>query len=106
MLKISEVRRLLEIQSRETMNEDLKALGLFGCDRLMWPQIKRLLEMRKFLGLKPGIHSREQFLGIPKEQLETLFIRNGLNIEEQFQLLKTQQQGIHRVTVQLVLNKD
>ncbi|MEH2034559.1 MAG: hypothetical protein V7K67_34010 [Nostoc sp.] len=106
MLTVSEVRSLLEIQSRDTMNEDLKALGLFGCDRLMWSQIRKLLEMRKFLGLKPGIHSREQFLRTSKEQLNTLFVRYGLNIEEQFQLLQTQQQGTHRVTVQLVLERD
>ena len=106
MLTIPEVRSLLEIQSRDTMNEDLKALGLFGCDRLMWSQVKRLLEMRKFLGLKPGVHSREQFLKTPSEQLNTLFHRYGLNIEEQFQSLQTQRQGTHRVMVNLVLGRE
>ncbi|MEH2135422.1 hypothetical protein [Nostoc sp.] len=106
MLTVAEARILLEIQSRDTMNEDLKALGLFGCDRLMWSEVKSLLEMRKFLGLKPGIHSREQFLKTPKEQLNTLFYRYGLNIEEQFQALQAQKQGTHRVSVQLVLGRE
>ena len=106
MLTISEVRDLLEIQSRDTMNEDLKALGLFGYDRLTWSQVKNLLEMRKFLGLRPGIHSREQFLKTSKEQLNALFHRHGLNIEEQFQALQTGRQGTHRVTVQLVLDRE
>lgn len=106
MLTIQQVRSLLDIQTRDTMNEDLKALGLFGCASLTWSQVRTLLEMRLFLGLKPGIHSREQFKQISKEQLLDLFGRHHCNVEQQFQDLQSKHQTKHRVTVQLVLDRD
>ncbi|MEH2067848.1 MAG: hypothetical protein V7K47_06730 [Nostoc sp.] len=88
------------------MNEDLKALGLFGSEELSWSQVKSLLEMRVFLGLKPGIHSREQFTETSKEKLQNLFNNHGFNVEAQLQRLQKEYKNKHRVAVQLVLEAD
>lgn len=88
------------------MNEDLKALGLFGSEELSWSEVRSLLEMRVFLGLKPGIHSREQFTETPKEKLQNLFNNHGFDVEAQLQRLQEQHKNKHRATVQLVLEAD
>lgn len=114
MLKKHEVRSLLKIKSRDTINEDLKVLGLLDCKQFNWSQVRKLLEVRLFLGLKPGINSREEFIEIPQEQLAIMFSEHGLNVEEHFKSLQSQHesdhrsqyQHKHRVSVQLVLDRE
>jgi hypothetical protein len=114
MLKKHEVRSLLEIKHRDTINEDLRVLGWSDCEEFDWAEVRKLLEMRLFLGLRPGINSREEFLEIPQERLTTMFVMHGLNVENRLQFMRshyqqqyqTNQPSIDRVTVKLVLNTD
>ncbi|MCC5619427.1 hypothetical protein LC605_31080 [Nostoc sp. CHAB 5836] len=110
MLKKHEVRSLLKIKHRDTINEDLRALELLDCEEFNWPEVRKLLEMRLYLGLKPGINSREEFLETPQEQLANMFVTHGLDVEKHFQFLRSdyqqQHQTKHRVTVQLVFDRD
>ncbi len=106
MPTIKECRELLDIQSRDTINEDLKALGLFGNNHLSWGEVRRVLEIRTFLGIKPGIHSREQFNNTSKEELEKLFQKHQSSIEQKLHHLQNQYKNRHRVTVHLTLDRD
>jgi DNA-binding transcriptional MerR regulator len=106
MPTIKECRELLDIQSRDTINEDLKALGLFGNSSLSWSEVRRVLEIRVFLGIKPGIHSREKFNQTPKEELERLFQKHQSSIEQKLEQLQHQYKNRHRVTVHLTFDRD
>lgn len=104
-LSIRECRELLNIQHRQTMNDHLKTLELFGRDRLSWCEFKKVLELQTFLGLRHGINSREQFKNLTVEEKTVLFQQYGVDINARLEALK-QQQNTHTVSVSLVLNRD
>ena len=105
-ISIRECRVLLDIQSRDTINEYLKALDLFGRDRISWQEFRRILELQVFLGLKHGRNSKADFLKLSQSELASKFFAHGVDIENRFQSLKNQDKSIHRVSVDLVLNAD
>lgn len=105
-ISIRECRILLDIQSRDTINEYLKALDLFGRDRVSWQEFRRILELQVFLGLKHGRNSKADFLKLSPTELTSRFSAHGVDIESRFKSLKNQEEGIHRVSVELVLNTD
>ncbi|MCC5641119.1 hypothetical protein LC593_35920 [Nostoc sp. CHAB 5844] len=103
MLTIKECRRLLDIQSRDTMNDYLKSLELTGRDHLSWSDIKLILELQTYLGLKPGINSKEGFKQLTPQERSQMFINHSVDINAKLEKLKQQ---THRVSVQLVLNRE
>jgi hypothetical protein len=105
-ISIRECRILLDIQSRDTINEYLKALDLFGRDRISWLEFRRILELQVFLGLKHGRNSKADFLKLSQVELTSMFSSYGIDIESRFLALKNQDKNIHRVSVSLVLNAD
>jgi hypothetical protein len=111
-ISIQECRVLLDIQSRDTTNEYLKTLDLFGRDayggkqHISWQEFRRILELQVFLGLKHGRNSKADFLKLTQSELTAMFFNFGIDIESRLLSLKNQRQNTHRVTVQLVLNKD
>ena len=83
-------------------------MGFHEQEEFTWSQFKKLLEMRLFLGLKPGINSREEFIETSSEVLQELFV-GRVNVEEQlsyYQSRYRQRQSTHRVSVQLVLDRE
>ncbi|MCC5616357.1 hypothetical protein LC605_15020 [Nostoc sp. CHAB 5836] len=105
-ISIRECRILLDIQSRDTINQYLKTLDLFGHDRISWQEFRRVLELQIFLGLKHGRNSKDDFLKLSQSQLTSMFSNFGIDIESRLLSLRNQKQNIHRVAVHLVLNKD
>jgi hypothetical protein len=80
-LTIKECRKLLNIHSRGTINEYLKTLNLFGRRHLNWEELRRVMELQIFLGLKHGCNSKAMFSGINQQQLQEIFTEYGINIE-------------------------
>lgn len=95
-LTIKEVRELLNIDARNTLKDYLKALGLFGLPRLNWVQIRQCLELQIYLGLKHGIHSKEKFLKLSQDEIDSLFQLYGVDIDSRIKSLKMR----HRDSVQ------
>ncbi|MBD2730925.1 hypothetical protein H6G96_32560 [Nostoc sp. FACHB-892] len=96
LLGILEVRRLLCVSTRETINTDLKAIGLFGRDFLNWGEVRQILKMRLFLSLRPGYNSREMYLSLNDEELNQIFEHFGINLNAHFERI----QQLHRRTKQ------
>jgi len=105
-ISIRECRVLLDIQSRDTINEYLKALNLFGRDRISWQEFRRILELQVFLGLKHGRNSKADFLKLSQSELTSMFSRFGIDIESRLLSLRNRGQNTHRVSVQLVLDRE
>jgi hypothetical protein len=105
-ISIRECRVLLDIQSRDTINEYLKTLNLWGRDHISWQEFRRILELQVFLGLKHGRNSKADFLKLTQDELTSMFSRFGIDIESRLLSLRNQRQNTHRVTVSLVLNAD
>jgi hypothetical protein len=82
LISIKECRNLLNIQSRDTINEYLKALGFFGRDFLRWSEVRQILEMQIFLGLRHGCNSKAMFCELSRKEIEDTFTNYGINIEE------------------------
>ncbi|WP_341529965.1 hypothetical protein WKK05_11995 [Nostoc sp. UHCC 0302] len=87
-LSIKECRDLLNIHSRGTINEYLKTLNLFGHRHLNWDELRRVLELQIFLGLKHGRNSKEMFSRISRQRLVELFTEHGIDIEARMQYLQ------------------
>lgn len=88
-LSIRQCRELLGIQSRDTINDRLKILNLFGCDFISWQDVRRLLELQLYLGLKPGCNSKEEFCMLTQAQIDDLFESHAINVEERFSKMQT-----------------
>lgn len=88
-LSIKECRDLLNIQSRDTINDRLKILNLFGCDFIGWQEFRRLLELQLYLGLKPGCNSKEEFCSLSQAQINQLFEAHAINVEEKFNRMQS-----------------
>jgi len=80
LLTIKQCRDLLNIQSRDTINEYLKVLGLFGQSHLTWDELKQVLELQIYLGLKHGRNSKEGFKKLAKLEIEQMFSRYGVDV--------------------------
>ncbi|UKP01005.1 hypothetical protein [Nostoc sp. UHCC 0870] len=94
-LSIKECRNLLRIQSKDTINKYLKALKLFGNKYLNWEQIRQVLELQIYLGLKHGRNSKEKFCQMTRQQIEETFKSYGVDIDARLESL----QKIHRDSV-------
>jgi hypothetical protein len=99
MLTIKECRTLLEIATRQTINEHLKSLNFFGRQALSWDEFRRLLELQLFLGLKPGTNSKAEFFGYSSEELKKLFTAHAVNIDGRLKILQ-QKHASHDVSTQ------
>lgn len=95
-LSIKECRDLLRIQSKDTINKYLKTLKLFGNKYLNWLQIRQVLELQIYLGLKHGRNSKEIFSQMSRQQIEEMFTSYGVNIDARLKAL----QETHRDSVQ------
>lgn len=92
LLGILEVRRLLGVSTRETINTDLKAIKLFGRDFINWEEVRQILKMRLFLSLRPGYNSREMYLLLSEEALSQIFEHFGIDVDAHLERI----QQIHR----------
>jgi hypothetical protein len=95
LISIKRCRELLRIKSRDTINKYLKTLNLFGRSRLSWGQVREILELQIFLGLKHGRNSREKFIGMSRQELEQTFQTYGVDVNARLEAL----QKIHRDSV-------
>lgn len=94
LLPTNQVRKLLGIRTRYSFNEHLKVLGLFGRRFLNWSDIKLILELQLFLGIKPGFNSRKMFIILHnKGKLESLFNSYQININQHLERLKNASQN-------------
>lgn len=96
-LNKTQCRELLRIQSKDTINKYLKTLGLFEKTRFSWEEIKRILELQIFLGLKHGRNGISDFEGMSSKELEQTFESYGVDVNARLKML----QKIHRDSVQL-----
>lgn len=88
MLTIKQSRSLLNITTRQTINEYLKCFNLFGRETITWEEFRRLLELQTFRGLKPGSNSKAQFLDYSQDELNKMFTSHSVNIERKLKQLK------------------
>lgn len=95
-LSVKQCRDLLRIQSKDTINKYLKALNLFGKSKLSWSDVRQVLELQIFLGLKHGRNSKLSFCEMTRQELEQTFQSYGVDIDTRLVAL----QKIHRATVQ------
>lgn len=95
-ISIKECRSLLKIQSRDTINKYLKTLDLFGQKYLNWSQVRQVLELQIYLGLKHGRNSKEIYRFMSRQQIEETFTSYGVDVDARLKAL----QEIHRVSVQ------
>ncbi|HYW17706.1 MAG TPA: hypothetical protein VE956_00080 [Nodularia sp. (in: cyanobacteria)] len=105
-ISVRECRFLLDIQSRDTINEYLKTLDLFGIRELSWQQFRRVVELQTFLGLKHGCNSKDDFKKLNSSELSAMFSAHGIDIESKISALRNPNKGIHRVAVDLILDAD
>jgi hypothetical protein len=91
-LSIKRCRELLRIQSKDTINKYLKALNLFGQSYLSWSEIRQVLELQIFLGLKHGRNSKKDFGEMTRRELEQTFQSYGVDVDARLEALKK----IHR----------
>jgi hypothetical protein len=94
-LSVKQCRYLLMIQSKDTINKYLKALNLFGQAYLSWSEIRQILELQIFLGLKHGRNSKSSFCQMTRQQLDETFKSYGVNVDARLAALQT----IHRGSV-------
>lgn len=102
-LSIKECRNLLRIQSKDTINQYLKTLKLFGNKYLNWQQIQQVLELQIYLGLKHGRNSKENFRQMSRQQIEETFISYGVDVNARLQVLQqTHRDSVQRKEVRVV----
>ncbi|MBD6621194.1 hypothetical protein FNW02_37245 [Komarekiella sp. 'clone 1'] len=94
-LSVKECRSLLRIQSKDTINKYLKTLNLFGQACLSWSEIKQVLELQIFLGLKHGRNSKSIFRQMTRQQLDQTFKSYGVDVDARLAVL----QKIHKGSV-------
>ncbi len=94
-LSVKRCRELLRIQSKDTINKYLKALNLFGQAYLSWSEIRQVLELQIFLGLKHGRNSKSIFCKMTRQQIEETFTSYGVDVDARLAAL----QKIHRGSV-------
>lgn len=102
VLTIKQCRYLLNIGSRDTMNDYLKTLGFFGSKTLNWSEFRALLSLQIFLGLKHGCNSRAMFTQLNHQELMKIFEDYGINIEQRFRRIQADYyytSKTHRVSV-------
>ncbi|WP_375515746.1 hypothetical protein, partial [uncultured Nostoc sp.] len=95
---------LLNIGSRDTMNDYLKTLEFFGSKTLNWSEFRALLSLQIFLVLKHGCNSRAMFSQLDHQELMKIFEDYGINIEQRFRRIQVDYYYIlrtHRVSVHL-----
>ncbi len=89
LISIADCRTLLAIATRDTMNDYLKTLGLFGRDFLNWDEFQELLRIQAFLGLKHGYNSKQMYLLLRDQgNLQNLFANYGIDIEQRFRRIQ------------------
>lgn len=88
LISIKRCRELLRIKSRDTINKYLKTLNLFGRSRLSLGQVREILELQIFLGLKHGRNSREKFIKISRQELEQTFQTYGVDVNTRLAALQ------------------
>ncbi|MBD2505602.1 hypothetical protein [Anabaena azotica] len=104
-LSIKDCRDLLKIQSKDTINQYLKTLKLFGNKYLNWEQIRQVLELQIYLGLKHGRNSKENFRQMTRQQIEETFQSYGVDVDARLKALKqthrdsVQQKGVKVVSL-------
>lgn len=87
MLKLSECKELLEINSRTTIGKYLKTLGLEDSEFLNWHDFERMIRLQSFLGLN-RTYSYQDFLNMPDSEIDEEFQHKGVNISDRLNNLK------------------
>lgn len=88
-LSVLEVRQLLGIRTRTTINKHLKALGLFGSSFLNWQQVRDIAGMNCWLYCGIGNHSRRQYIALKAKGLESEALKlHGINLDKYLEDLK------------------
>lgn len=88
-LPINEVRTLLKIKTRDTINAHLKALGYFGERFLTWEQIKDVLGLNLWIWSNFGDRNRSQYIALKQAGLaEKALLINGIDLDKELEKLK------------------
>jgi hypothetical protein len=81
-------RDLLNIRQRQTFNQHLKCLGLYG-KPLGWDEIKEILALRLFMYARIGYHTRAMYVSLKQEgHLPTIFQHLNIDLEAEFEKVK------------------
>lgn len=101
-MSIKECRDLLNINSRGTINDYLKTLELFGLKHLTWEQLRQVLELQTYLGLRHGYNSKDMFRKLSRKQITEIFSEYGIDIDVRMRSIqqKRENQNTHRDSVQ------
>ncbi|MBP5973592.1 hypothetical protein HW132_12800 [Brasilonema sp. CT11] len=85
-------RDLLNIRQRQTFNEHLKCLGLYG-KPLGWDELKEVLALRLFMYARIGYHTREMYINLKIQgHLTTIFKHLKIDLEAEFEKVKNDYQ--------------
>lgn len=88
-LSIPEIRRLLGIKTRDTINAHLKALGYFGEKFLYWEQVKDILGLNLWIWSNFGNRNRDQYAALKQAGLaEKALEIDGINLDAELEKLK------------------
>lgn len=83
-----QIRSLLRINHRRTLNQHIKALNLTN-QRLGWAEIKEILALKLFLYARLGYHTREMYVNLKtKGVLPQVFAHFGIDIEREFRRIQ------------------
>jgi hypothetical protein len=82
---------LLNILAPDTINDYLKHFGWFGQDVLTWEQIKELVQLQAFLGVKPGYASKGMYTVLKNaNRLDEVYERLGIDIEKRLRRIQNE----------------
>lgn len=99
-VSVSELRQALGITTRHTINEHLKALGLFGKKYLTWEEAKHVIGMHCWVQIKLGDKkfSKKKYAALHDKSLAEYALKTigKIDLEKEVQQVKNHARHQHR----------
>ncbi|MFB2768587.1 hypothetical protein ACE1AT_04750 [Pelatocladus sp. BLCC-F211] len=99
LISKTQAKKLLGIDSQDTINSYFKEFNLFEREYVNWDDIRNILKLQMFLGLKPGRFSKQMFHRFTNEEMDTLLLGRGFNVDDRLNAIKAQYYQEHREQV-------
>jgi Ca2+-binding EF-hand superfamily protein len=80
-LSKAQARKLLGIDSQDTINSYFRVFGFSEREYISWEELKNILKLKMFLGIKPGVSSRQEFQQYSSQEIDEILVNNGMNVE-------------------------
>jgi hypothetical protein len=90
LISKAQTRRLLSIDSQDTINSYFREFGFSEREFINWNELKNILKLKMFLGIKPGVTSKQMFHEHTPEQIDQILIDNGMDINAVFERVQTE----------------